>query len=281
MSITKGVLYVVATPIGNLGDMSSRAAEVLSEVDLIAAEDTRHSLPLLRHFGITTPCIAYHEHNERQLSPELIERLRGGETIALISDAGTPLISDPGYHLVTQAREAQCRVVPIPGPNALISALSVAGLPTDCFFFAGFLPARTAQRKRCLERLRYETATLVFYESTHRILESLRDMVEIFGDDRQGVIAREMTKLHETIQGATLARLYHWMSGQKEQQKGEIVVIIHGAVETVSEENHVEYQRILGILLEEMPLKQAVGIATRITGAKRNLLYELAVRTKT
>jgi 16S rRNA (cytidine1402-2'-O)-methyltransferase len=281
VSIKKGVLYVVATPIGNLGDMSARAVETLSAVDVIAAEDTRHSLPLLRHFGITTPCKAYHEHNERERSPQLIQRLLGGESIALISDAGTPLISDPGYHLVIQARQAECRVVPIPGPNAVISALSVAGLPTDRFFFAGFLPARASQRRRCLERLRDETATLVFYESTHRVLESLRDMVEIFGDDRQGVIAREMTKLHETIQNATLVRLYQWMSGQKEQQKGEIVVIIHGAVATVSEENHVEYQRILGILLEEMPLKQAVAVATRITGAKRNLLYELAVKIKT
>lgn len=281
MSIKKGVLYVVATPIGNLGDMSARAVETLSSVDVIAAEDTRHSLPLLRHFGITTPCIAYHEHNERERSPQLIQRLLGGESIALISDAGTPLISDPGYHLVMQARQAECRVAPIPGPNAVISALSVAGLPTDRFFFAGFLPARAAQRKRCLERLRDETATLVFYESTHRVHETLRDMVEIFGDDRQGVIAREMTKLHETIQGETLARLYQWVSVQKEQQKGEIVVIVHGAVETVGEENHIEYQRILGILLEEMPLKQAVGVAMRITGAKRNLLYELAVRIKT
>lgn len=280
MSIRKGSLYVVATPIGNLGDMSSRAVEILSEVDVIAAEDTRHSLPLLRHFGITTPCIAYHEHNERQLSPELIERLLGGESIALISDAGTPLISDPGYHLVTQARQAECRVIPIPGPNALISALSVAGLPTHQFIFQGFLPARSAQRKQCLDALRDATATLVFYESPHRILASLRDMIEIFGADRQAVIAREMTKIHETIYDAALADLYQWVSGQKEQQKGEIVIIVHGAPETARDEDHVEYQHVLKILLEEMPLKQAVSVATRITGAKRNLLYELAVRYK-
>ena len=153
MSNRKGILYVVATPIGNLGDMSARAVEVLSDVDLIAAEDTRHSLPLLRHFGITTPCIAYHEHNERQLSPELMQRILGGESIALISDAGTPLISDPGYHLVCQARQAECRVVPIPGPNALISALSVAGLPTHRFIFEGFLPAKSEARRRHLQAL--------------------------------------------------------------------------------------------------------------------------------
>jgi 16S rRNA (cytidine1402-2'-O)-methyltransferase len=280
VSITKGVLYVVATPIGNLGDMSSRAVEVLSEVDLIAAEDTRHSLPLLRHFGITTPCIAYHEHNERQLSPELIERLRGGESIALISDAGTPLISDPGYHLVTQARQAECSVIPIPGPNALICALSVAGLPTHQFIFRGFLPARSTQRKQCLAALSDATATLVFYESTHRILASLQDMIEIFGAEREAVIAREMTKIHETIHGAALGDLYQWVSGQKEQQKGEFVIIVHGAAENARDDNHAEYQRIMKILLEEMPLKQAVSIATRITGAKRNLLYELAVRNK-
>lgn len=277
MSIRKGLLYVVATPIGNLGDLSARAVEVLSEVDLIAAEDTRHSLPLLRHFGVTTPCIAYHEHNERQLSPDLIQRLLGGESIALISDAGTPLISDPGYHLVFQARQADCRVIPIPGPNAMISALSVAGLPTHRVIFEGFLPARSAQRRRCLEVLCKETATLVFYESTHRILESLQDMKVVFGADRQAVIAREMTKIHETIHGAGLAELCQWVAEHKEQQKGEVVIIVHGAEESITDENSDEYRRILEILLQEMPLKQAVSVAVKITGAKRNLLYGLAV----
>lgn len=276
----KGILYVVATPIGNLGDMSVRAVETLSDVDIIAAEDTRHSLPLLRHFGITTPCIAYHDHNERQLSPELIQRLLRGESIALISDAGTPLISDPGYHLVCQARQAECQVVPIPGPNALTSALSVAGLPTHRFIFEGFLPAKAPTRRQRLEALCSETATLVFYESTHRILESLQDMTEIFGADRQAVIAREMTKMHETIHGAALAELYQWVSGQKEQQKGEIVIIVHGAEPPAVDENIAEYERILTILLQEMPLKQAVSVATKITGAKRNLLYDLAVKNK-
>ncbi|HEY4732821.1 MAG TPA: 16S rRNA (cytidine(1402)-2'-O)-methyltransferase [Gammaproteobacteria bacterium] len=279
MSIRKGILYIVATPIGNLGDMSARAIETLSEVDLIAAEDTRHSLPLLRYFGITTPCIAYHDHNERQLSPELIQRLLHGESIALISDAGTPLINDPGYHLVHQAREAGCQVVSIPGPSALISALSVSGLPTHRFIFEGFLPARTGLRKRRLEALCKEQGTLVFYESSHRILETLRDMVEVFGAGRQAVVAREMTKIHETIQGATLAELYDWVSRDKEQQRGEIVILIQGIVESEVEGDTVEYERILHILMEEMPLKQAVSIAARITGAKRNLLYDLAVKS--
>lgn len=278
MSNRKGILYVVATPIGNLGDMSARAIEVLSGVDLIAAEDTRHSLPLLRHFGIATPCIAYHEHNERQLSPGLIQRLLGGESIALISDAGTPLISDPGYHLVFQARQADCRVMPVPGPNALISALSVAGLPTHRFIFEGFLPAKSAMRRRRLEALCKETATLVFYESTHRILESLHDMCEILGAGRQAVIAREMTKIHETVRGASLAELYDWVCGEKDQQKGEMVILVQGTAESENNENAIEYERILGILLQEVPLKQAVSIAVKITGAKRNLLYDLAVK---
>jgi 16S rRNA (cytidine1402-2'-O)-methyltransferase len=259
--------------------MSTRAVEILSEADLIAAEDTRHSQPLLRHFGIATPCIAYHEHNERQLSPELISRLQGGESIALISDAGTPLISDPGYHLVSQARQADCQVIPVPGPNALISALSAAGLPTHRFRFEGFLPAKSAMRRSRLQTLVRETATLVFYESAHRIRESLQDMSEIYGADRQAVIAREMTKIHETIHGANLAELHQWVCTQKEQQKGEFVIIVHGAMESITDDNIAEYQRILDILLEEMPLKQAVSIATRITGAKRNLLYDLAVKS--
>lgn len=280
MSIRKGILYIVATPIGNLGDMSARAIDTLSEVDLIAAEDTRHSLPLLRHFGITTPCIAYHDHNERQLSPELIQRLLKGESIALISDAGTPLINDPGYHLVYQAREAGCQVVSIPGPSALISALSVSGLPTHRFIFEGFLPAKPGLRKRRLEALCKEDATLVFYESSHRILETLQDMVEVFGAGRQAVMAREMTKIHETIRAASLAELYDWVSRNKEQQKGEIVILIQGVAQPEVEGDAAEYERILHILMEEMPLKQAVSIAARITGAKRNLLYDLAVKNK-
>ncbi len=271
---------MVATPIGNLNDMTARAVEVLTGVDLIAAEDTRHSLPMLRHFGIDTPCIAYHEHNERQASPELVQRLVLGSSIALISDAGTPLISDPGYHLVKQARDAGCRVIPIPGANALVSALSAAGLPTHRFVFEGFLPARASMRRKHLQRLHDETATLVFYESTHRILESLQDMQEIFGGDREAVIAREMTKIHETIHGATLAELLQWVQGRPEQQKGELVILIHGASKTAADDNLAEYQRILGILMDEMPLKQAVTVAERITGGKRNLLYDLAVRYK-
>jgi 16S rRNA (cytidine1402-2'-O)-methyltransferase len=278
MVVEKGVLYVVATPIGNLGDMSARAVEVLAGVDLIAAEDTRHSLPLLRHFGVSTSLRAYHEHNERELGPELVRRLCAGESVALISDAGTPLISDPGYHLVRAAHAQGVRVVPIPGPSAALCALSAAGLPTDRFVFEGFLPPRRAARRERLQALAEEKRTLVLYESGHRIVESLRDLAEIFGPGREAVLARELTKAHETIRSAELGELARWVESDPDQRKGEMVVLVHGA--PPSDAPAGELERVLRILLEELPLKQAVAIASRLTGEKKNAVYQLAVRMR-
>ena len=276
--MSKGVLFIVATPLGNLGDMTPRAVETLAQVQVIAAEDTRHSLPLLRHFGIVTPCIALHDHNERERSAELIIRLQAGENIALISDAGTPLISDPGYHLVRAAREQGVRVVPIPGPSALIAALSVSGLPTDRFIFEGFLPAKSAARQQRLEALRIEARTMIFFESGHRITESLNDMAHVLGLDRLGVVARELTKIFETIQSDTLGGLCLWVQADPHQQKGEFVVLVQGAVHAEGAETDAEAERIVRILLEELPVKQASALAAKITGQKKNFLYSMALK---
>ncbi len=272
-----GVLYVVATPIGNLGDMSPRAVEALSAADVIAAEDTRHSLPLLRHFGIKTPCIAVHEHNERERCAELVGRLQAGESIALISDAGTPLVSDPGYHLVRAAREQGMRVIPIPGPSAVISALSASGLPTDRFVFEGFLPAKSAARRHRLTELANDTRTIAFFESSHRILDSLSDMAQVFGADRMAVVARELTKMFETIHGDMLGALCDRMGADIHQQKGEFVVLVHGAAPRDETEGSAEAERVLRILLTELPVKQAAVLAAKLTGQKKNFLYDLAV----
>lgn len=277
MLLDKAVLYVVATPLGNLGDMSARAVEVLSGVDVIAAEDTRHSLPLLRHFGVKAPCIAYHEHNERERCVELVDRLAAGESVALISDAGTPLVSDPGYHLVRLARERGIRVVPVPGPSALIAALSVSGLPTDRFVFEGFLSAKPAARRQRLEDLSGDGRTLVFFESSHRILDSLEDMAQVLGGDREAVVARELTKLYETIHGDTLAGLCQWLHADANQRKGEFVVMVHGAAPRGEEALDAEAERVLRVLLEELPVKQAAALAAKITGQKKNFLYRAAV----
>ena len=276
--MSKGVLYIVATPLGNLGDMTPRAVETLAQVQVIAAEDTRHSLPLLRHFGIVTPCIALHDHNERERSAELIIRLQAGESIALISDAGTPLISDPGYHLVRAVREQGVRVVPIPGPSALIAALSVSGLPTDRFIFEGFLPAKSAARQQRLEALRIEARTMIFFESGHRITESLNDMAHVLGLERLGVVARELTKIFETIQGDTLGGLCQWVQADPHQQKGEFVVLVQGAARVEDAETDVEADRIVRILLKELPVKQAASLAAKITGQKKNFLYSRALK---
>lgn len=272
-------LYIVATPIGNLGDMSQRAVEILQQVALIAAEDTRHSARLLRHFAVSTPCVALHEHNEREQSSRLLQRLANGESVALIADAGTPLLSDPGFHLVQQARLQGIRVIPVPGPSAVIAALSVSGLPTDCFKFIGFLPAKAAARRQRLAALVAEPCTLAFYESPHRILESLVDMGEILGGDREAVLARELTKTFETVQGGSLATLHTFVSSDANQQKGEMVLLVAGApaVETALDP---EVERILGVLLEELPVKQAAALAARITGVKKNQLYQQALAMK-
>ena len=276
--MTKGILYIVATPLGNLGDMTPRAVETLAQVQVIAAENTRHSLPLLRHFNIVTPCIALHDHNERERSAELIVRLQAGENIALISDAGTPLISDPGYHLVRTAREQGVRIVPIPGPSALIAALSVSGLPTDRFVFEGFLPAKSAARQQRLEALRIEARTVIFFESGHRIVDSLNDMAHVLGLDRHAVVARELTKIFETIHGDTLGDLCQWVQADLHQQKGEFVVLVQGVTCTEDAEMDAESERIVRILLAELPVKHAAALAAKITGQKKNLLYSMALK---
>lgn len=274
----RATLYVVATPIGNLEDLTPRAQRVLAEVALIAAEDTRHSGRLLQHFHITTPVIALHEHNEREQVPALIERLRNGESLALLSDAGTPLVSDPGYHLVRATHEAGLRVVPLPGACAAVVALSAAGLPTDRFTFEGFPPAKTAARRHYYETLRAESRTLVFYESPHRILESLNDMADVFGADREVTVARELTKQFETIRTGRLGELVDWVRGDEHQQLGEFVLIVRGAdVITAGADSAAEGERILKALLEELPLKQAVLLASRLSGEAKNRLYEMAL----
>ena len=278
MSIAEAGLYVVATPLGNLEDISRRALNVLERVDLIAAEDTRHSRRLLAHYGIRTPLTSVHEHNERDKLPGLLARLAAGESLALISDAGTPLVSDPGFILVRAAREAGHRVVPVPGPSALICALSAAGLPSDRFLFEGFAPRRPAARRSWLEGLRGEPRTLVFYEASHRILDTLRDMVELFGAERRGAMARELTKLHETFLVGGLGDLAQRVEADPQQRKGEFVVLVAGAESGGG--GAAEAERVLRILAGELPLKRAAALAAEITGARRNELYQLGLRWK-
>ncbi len=271
-------LYVVATPIGNLADMSERARRTLAEVYLIAAEDTRETAKLLRHFGIVTPTVALHEHNERRLVPRLIEQLRDGKSIALVSDAGTPLVSDPGYRLVRAAHEAGIAVRAVPGACAVCAALSVSGLPSDRFAFEGFPPPKAASRRRFFEARRREMRTLVFYEAPHRIVGSLIDMAAVFGAGRRAVFARELTKQFETVRPGTLAELAAWVRSDPNQQRGEIVVLVEGAEEAPSEEQEAE--RVLRVLLEALPARQAAVLAARLTGVPRNRLYARALVLK-
>ena len=280
-TVQPGSLYVVATPIGNLDDISARALRILREVALIAAEAPRHSARLLQHFGIQTPLAACHEHNERDQGGRFLARLQAGEDVALISDAGTPLISDPGYHLVRQARAAGFAVVPVPGACALIAALSAAGLPSDRFIFEGFLPAKAAGRRARLEQVREEPRTLIFYEAPHRILECLQDMCEVFGDDRPALLARELTKTFETLQGLPLAELCEWVAADSNQQRGECVVLVAGWQAPEGEEAvSAEALRVLDLLLSEMPLKRAAALAAEITGVRKNVLYQVALERK-
>ncbi|QEY61431.1 16S rRNA (cytidine(1402)-2'-O)-methyltransferase [Metapseudomonas lalkuanensis] len=273
-----GTLYVVATPIGNLDDITARALRVLREVALIAAEDTRHSARLLQHFGIDTPLAACHEHNERDQGGRFLARLQAGEDVALISDAGTPLISDPGFHLVRQARAAGVAVVPVPGACALIAALSSAGLPSDRFIFEGFLPAKANARRGRLEEMKEEPRTLIFYEAPHRILESLEDMRSVFGGDRPAVLARELTKTFETLRGAPLDELCGWVAADSNQQRGECVVLVGGWQAPEGEGAlSAEALRVLDLLLVEMPVKRAAALAAEITGVRKNLLYQAAL----
>jgi len=275
-----GTLYVVATPIGNLEDMTPRAIRILSEVDLIAAEDTRHSGKLLKHFGIEAKTEALHEHNERSQVPRLIDILQAGKSIAFITDAGTPLVSDPGFHLVRSARQAGLTVIPVPGACAAIAALSAAGLPSDRFVFEGFPPAKSAARRAVFEKLREEARTLIFYESPHRILESLKEMTEIFGPGREAVLARELTKQFETVRSGTLTELSEWVNRDPHQQLGEFVILIHGVPRAEREAVDEDAERVLRILLEELPVSQAAALAAKITGLKKNRLYEYALNLK-
>lgn len=280
MSNHPGILYVVATPLGNLADISARALEVLRSVDLIAAEDTRHSARLLRHYTIGTPLTSLHDHNERDKSASLITRLQNGESIALISDAGTPLVSDPGYHLVAAAQAADVVVSPVPGPCAAIAALSVSGLPSDAFVFEGFPPVKTQARRQWLAARRAEPRTLVFYESPHRIVVSLADMAAELGEARRAVIARELTKKFETVHGAPLGDLVRWVEADADQQKGEFVVLVEGAQVAERSEIEGEGERVLRVLLEELSVKQASSLAARLTGAKKSALYQRALQIK-
>ena len=280
MSNKNGSLYIVATPIGNMGDMTDRAQKTLSDVDVIAVEDTRRSGQLLRNFSISTPMISVHEHNERQICDSLLDRIEKGESIALISDAGTPLLSDPGYFLVNQAREREIPVVPIPGVSAVIAALSVAGLPTDRFVFEGFLPAKSAARQQKLEKLKDDLRTIIFYEAPHRIVEMLKDCETIFGSQRKAVLARELTKTFETVHGDTLGELIPWVEADNNQRKGEFVVLVHGAAAREETGIDAEAERILLILLKDLPVKQAAALAANITGLKKNALYQFALELK-
>jgi 16S rRNA (cytidine1402-2'-O)-methyltransferase len=269
-----GVLYVVATPIGNLDDISARAIEVLGKVDLIAAEDTRHSRTLLSHFAIDVRMLSLHEHNEHQALEKVVGRLQQGESVALISDAGTPLISDPGFALVRECHRQGIAVSPIPGPSAAIAALSVSGLASDSFLFLGFPSRNKAARRAEFEELSGEHRTMLFYESSHRVKACLRDMVDIFGAERSGVVARELTKLHETILHDTLGSLYEALELDPMQSKGEFVLIVTGHKERQGDELAPDTVKTLKLLMQELSLKQAVTLTAKLTGEKKNRLYQ-------
>jgi len=271
--VQPGCLWVVATPIGHRDDLSARAIETLRAVALIAAEDTRHSRPLLLHHGIATPLVALHDHNEREVVDALVARLQGGESVALISDAGTPLISDPGFRLVRAARAAGIRCAPVPGACAAIAALSVAGLPSDRFVFEGFLPAKAAARRSRLRELSGEPRTIIFYESSHRVAESLADMRDVFGAEREAVLARELTKMFETVLGEPLAALAARVAADSDQQRGEHVILVAGRGEE-ADAKLAEGKRIFAILREELPPAKAAKLAAAISGAPRKLLYQ-------
>jgi 16S rRNA (cytidine1402-2'-O)-methyltransferase len=272
-----GVLTIVATPIGNLNDMVPRAVQTLKSVSLIACEDTRHSKKLLNHFNIDKPCVAYHDHGDRKMLEKLLLRLENGEDIALISDAGTPLISDPGYRIVAEARARGITVLPIPGACAAIAALSVSGLPTDKFLFGGFLPAKTAQRKTALDEYKNATETLVFYEAPHRILETVVDMIEIFGQQRQGFLAREISKAFETFLQGSLEYLQQKIAVDSNQQRGEIVLVIAGAEEKTTSTS-VSAEKVLKLLLKELPASKAASLTAKICGADKKAMYQAALQ---
>ena len=272
-----GALYVVATPIGNSGDISARALAVLREVGAVLAEDTRHTRRFLASHGIEARLDPLHDHNERRMAAQVVRRLGKGESLALVCDAGTPLISDPGLHVVRRVRESGAPVVPVPGPCALVCALSASGLPTDRFAFEGFLPARQAARRRRLEVLRREPRTLVFYEAPHRVEAALGDLSEVFGGERDAALAKELTKRHERIRSGTLDELHEWLISEEEHARGEFVIIVSGVREEDESSLPVDERILLAELLKELPVKRAVEIALRLTRRERNRLYRLAL----
>lgn len=276
----QGTLYVVATPIGNLGDITLRALEILKSVDAIAAEDTRHSSALLSHFGISKKLIAVHEHNEHSAAKKLLLQLKAGENIALITDAGTPGISDPGAVVVNLLRQSHIKIVPIPGASAVIAALSASGIANNGFYFHGFLPASGAARRKQLQSLKALTVTLALYEAPHRIVECVADLNLIFGAERQLTIARELTKTFETIVSCSLNEASAWLQADANQQRGEFVLLIEAGLPRETQEISDEAQRVLKCLLADLPLKQAVSLATEITQLKKNDLYALALTLK-
>ncbi|MBG6246976.1 MULTISPECIES: 16S rRNA (cytidine(1402)-2'-O)-methyltransferase [Symbiopectobacterium] len=274
--ISAPTLYIVPTPIGNLGDITERALSVLREVDVVAAEDTRHTGLLLQHFAISARLFALHDHNEQQKADHLLAKLQQGQSIALVSDAGTPLINDPGYHLVLRCREAGVRVVPLPGPCAAITALSAAGIASDRFCYEGFLSAKTKARHDRLLQLSEETRTLIFYESTHRLIDSLADIATVLGEARYVVLARELTKTWESIQGAPVGELLAWVQEDENRRKGEMVLIVKGFQPDESKLS-AEALRTLALLRAELPLKKAASLAAEIHGVKKNALYRHAL----
>ena len=271
-----GVLYVVATPIGNLDDFSARACSVLREADTALAEDTRRTRVLFERYSIPTPIRAFHEHNERQETPRLVARLLDGECLALVSDAGTPLVSDPGYVLVRAARSHDVPVRCVPGPSAVIAALSICGLPTDRFTFEGFLPARRARRKRALEMLEKETRTMVFYEAPHRLEDSLSDFCAVFGGEREAAITRELTKRFESVATGPLARLLGDVCSRRIPARGEIVVVVRGSTSAGADDDTTDAM-LRAILDEGVAVRRTAAIAARLTGRSRNALYRRAL----
>ncbi|WP_034298301.1 16S rRNA (cytidine(1402)-2'-O)-methyltransferase [Herbaspirillum sp. RV1423] len=274
----ESALYVLATPIGNVCDVTLRALHVLTIADAVACEDTRNTSHLLTRYGISQTLIAAHEHNEREAADKIIARLQQGQRIALVSDAGTPAVSDPGARIVEAVRAAGLTVVPLPGASAAVTALSASGLVNDQFRFVGFLPNKSKQREHALQKLAADTATLVFYEAPHRIVETVDALLQAFGPERHVVLARELTKLFETIHRCPLAQAPAWLAQDANRQRGEFVLLVEGAA--AGDDNDAETERVLRILLDELPVKQAATLAAQITGQKKNALYERALQIK-
>ncbi len=277
MSVTEAVLYIVATPIGHLDDISQRAVAILRDVAWVAAEDTRHSGKLLSHLGISARFLSLHDHNEKQRAASLVEKIKAGDNVALISDAGTPLISDPGYSLVRLCREAGVRVVPVPGPCALIAALCCAGLPTDKFHFIGFLPAKSGQRQQVLNDIPAGVGTVICYEAARRILDTLQDVIAVYGAERELVLAKELTKTFEHFEHGTAAQIIAWLEEDPQRCQGEMVLMIAPPAEKAADDIALAAQHTLRLLMAELPLKKAAALTAEIHGEKKNALYKLGL----